>query len=292
MYKLSMYAYVAAFLAFGLAALLYLWYAVGSVKLRALQYSTPLGKGGARTVMTRGEPPRVAPYATLFAVNGTVFLGLSLLLRSIAAGRGPFSNMYEFTVAFAFGTAVVYLLMERHYQIRNLSTVILPIILALLAYSATVPSEIRPLIPALQNNLLLTIHVAVAIFAYGGFATAFGVAVLYFVQRKWAFSLLPRADVLDDIGYRSVVVGFPMMALVIILGAWWADIAWGSYWSWDPKETASLVTWLIYGAYLHTRTLKHWQGTRSAAFLVLGFAAVLMTYFGNYVFGGLHSYAI
>lgn len=291
MYKLSMYAYVAAFIAFGLAALCYLWYAFGNLRVRSLQYATPLGKGGARTVVTRTEAPRVGPYATLFAVNGAIFLGVSLLLRTLAAGRGPFANMYEFTVAFAFGTAAVYLYMERHYQVRNLGTVVIPIILGLLAYSSTVPSEVKPLVPALQNNLLLTIHVAVAIFAYGGFATAFGAAVLYFVQRRANFSFLPRAEVLDDVGYRSVVIGFPMMTLVNILGAWWADVAWGSYWSWDPKETASLVTWLIYGAYLHTRTLKSWQGSRSALILLLGFGATLFTYFGNYFLGGLHSYA-
>ena len=291
MYKLSLYAYVAAFMAFGLAALCYVWYAVGSYRLRTFQYATPLGKGGTGAVVTRGEAPRVGPYATLFAVNGAVFLGVSLLMRSFAAGRGPFSNMYEFTVAFAFGTALVYLYMEWRYAVRNLGTVVIPIILALLAYSATVPADIRPLVPALQNNLLLTIHVAVAIIGYGAFAAGFGAAVLYFVQRRFALTWLPEAALLDEIGYRSIVIGFPMMTLTIILGAWWADVAWGTYWSWDPKETASLVTWLIYGAYLHTHTLRGWQGTRSALVLLLGFAAVLFTYYGNYFFGGLHSYA-
>ena len=91
--------------------------------------------------------------------------------------------------------------------------------------------------------------------------------------------------------YRSVVAGFPMMALVIILGAVWADIAWGRYWGWDPKETASLVTWLLYGGYLHARVLRGWRGRRSAILLVIGFAGVMFTYFGNYFLGGLHSYA-
>jgi cytochrome c-type biogenesis protein CcsB len=97
--------------------------------------------------------------------------------------------------------------------------------------------------------------------------------------------------VLDEIAYRAVMVGFPMMALVLILGALWAQIAWGSYWSWDPKETASLVTWLIYGGYLHARVVRGWRGQRSALLLILGFGATLFTYFGNYFFGGLHSYA-
>ena len=88
------------------------------------------------------------------------------------------------------------------------------------------------------------------------------------------------------------MVGFPMMALVIILGALWADIAWGTYWSWDPKETASLVTWLIYGGYLHARVMRGWRGERSAALLILGFGATLFTYYGNLFFGGLHSYGV
>ncbi|MBI2862682.1 MAG: cytochrome c biogenesis protein CcsA, partial [Chloroflexi bacterium] len=161
----------------------------------------------------------------------------------------------------------------------------------MLMYAATISSRIDPLVPALQNNLLLSLHVAVAILAYGTFAVAFAAAVLYLVQRQGGADWLPEAPILDDIGYRAVVLGFPLMALVIILGGLWADTAWGRYWGWDPKETASLVTWLIYGGYLHARTLRGWKGTRSALLLILGFAAVLFTYFGNLFFSGLHSYS-
>ena len=115
--------------------------------------------------------------------------------------------------------------------------------------------------------------------------------MLYLVQRRDSIRWLPRKSVLDEIGYKSVIVGFPMLALAIILGALWAEIAWGTYWSWDPKETASLVTWLIYGGYLHARVLRGWRGERSAMLLIIGFAATLFTYYGNLFFGGLHSYA-
>ncbi|MDP3063413.1 MAG: cytochrome c biogenesis protein CcsA, partial [Chloroflexota bacterium] len=147
-----------------------------------------------------------------------------------------------------------------------------------------------PLVPALQQSLLLTVHVATAMIAYGAFAVGFASAVLYMVQRNGGVPWLPSAAVLDDIGYRTVIIGFPFMTLMTVLGALWADIAWGRYWGWDPKETASLVTWFIYGGYLHARTLRGWRGTRSAAMLILGFAAVLFTYLGNYFLGGLHSY--
>ncbi|MFN8526063.1 MAG: c-type cytochrome biogenesis protein CcsB [Chloroflexota bacterium] len=233
----------------------------------------------------------VGRYATVTAWGGIVFLGASLALRSIVAGRGPFSNMYEFSTAFALGISVAYVTVERHYQTRTIGPVVLPIALGLLAYASTLPSTIEPLVPALQNNLLLTVHVIVAIVAYGILSVGFGAAVLYLVQHRAHLAWLPAANVLDDVGYRSVTVGFPAMALVLILGAVWANVAWGRYWGWDPKETASLITWLIYGGYLHARAVRGWRGERSALLLLVGFAAVLFTYFGNLYFGGLHSYA-
>jgi hypothetical protein len=113
---------------------------------------------------------------------------------------------------------------------------------------------------------------------------------MYLVQPDGGRWGLPKPSVLDEIGYRAIVVGFPFLTLVIVLGAVWADVAWGRYWSWDPKETASLVTWLIYGAYLHARVVRGWRGQRAAVLLLVGFAATLFTYFGNLFFGGLHGY--
>jgi cytochrome c-type biogenesis protein CcsB len=150
--------------------------------------------------------------------------------------------------------------------------------------------EVDALIPALQNPPMITLHVSLAILAYATFAVAFAAAVLFLLASRRRIDWLPSPDLLDDLGYRAVTVGFPAMALVLILGAVWAHQAWGSYWSWDPKETSALFTWLIYGVYLHTRSLRGWRGNRSAIILLVGFAAVAFTYFGNYVFGGLHAY--
>ena len=180
---------------------------------------------------------------------------------------------------------------ERRYNQRMLSLIAFPVALAMMLYAATIPADIEPLVPALQNNLLLTVHVAVAIVAYGSFAIAFAAALLYLIQPEGGRWGLPKPQILDEIGYRAVIVGFPFLTLTIVLGAVWADTAWGTYWSWDPKETASLVTWLIYGAFLHARVMRGWRGNRAAWLLVLGFAATLFTYFGNLFFGGLHSYA-
>jgi len=287
MYDLSQYAFVATVAAMSIAILLYLVNALGTRSLRVMS----LADGGTvPESMTEGLSVGAGRYGTILTVNAFAFLTASLVFRWIAAGHGPFSNMYEFSLAFAWGALALYLYFELRYRLRTLALLVLPIAMGMLVYATTLPSDITPLVPALQNNLLLTVHVAVAIIAYGAFALAFGAATLFLIQRRDSIRWLPRSTVLDEMGYKAVMVGFPMMALVIILGALWADIAWGTYWSWDPKETASLVTWLIYGGYLHARVLRGWRGQRSAMLLILGFAATLFTYYGNLFFGGLHSY--
>ncbi|HEU0237199.1 MAG TPA: c-type cytochrome biogenesis protein CcsB [Candidatus Limnocylindrales bacterium] len=291
MYKLSEYAFVAGGLSAILALITSVAYAASGLRAARLQTS-PAAMTGRTIGFSAG--PRTASiglYATLLAWLAAAALTASLVFRTFATGHGPFANMYEFSVAFAWGILVAYLWFERRYHQRLLALVALPVAIALMAYATTIPSTIEPLVPALQNNLLLTVHVAVAIVAYGSFTVAFAAAILYLVQPEGGRWGLPKPGVLDEIGYRSIVVGFPFLTLTIVLGAVWADIAWGRYWSWDPKETASFVTWLIYGAYLHARVVRGWRGTWAAALLLLGFAATLFTYFGNLFFGGLHSYA-
>ena len=210
--------------------------------------------------------------------------------------------MYEFTIAFAAGITAFYAVFERFYEddarersARVLGAFAMPVVFTMLGLTAAFfPSDVRPLVPALQNTDLLAIHVAAMILAYGALSVSFGAAVLYLAQggKLNRFPRLPNAETLDDIAYRSVMLGFPMLALGIALGAYWANSAWGRYWGWDPKETSALVTWLIYGIYLHMRGLRNWSGTRSAVVLVAGFGAVMFTYFAvNLWVSGLHSYA-
>ncbi len=296
MFKMSEYSFVAGLLSVALALACY---AVAFATVRIGQRRTMLapvtgpggGTGPTVTVVTRGPSGTLGTYGTLVAWLAFAFLTASLFFRTVATGHGPFANMYEFSVAFAWGVVAMYLYFERRYHQRILGLVALPVAIALLLYATTIPSTAEPLVPALQNNLLLTVHVAVAIVAYGTFSVAFAAAVLFLIQPARGRRGLPRPELLDEISYKAVVIGFPFLTLTIVLGAVWADVAWGSYWSWDPKETASLVTWLIYGAYLHARVVRGWRGSRAAWLLVLGFAATLFTYFGNLFFGGLHSYA-
>lgn len=210
--------------------------------------------------------------------------------RAIRIGHGPFTSMYEFTIAFVWGILLMSLIFSRKYKniVINLAGFIVGA--CLMAYAGTLSAETSPLVPALQNSILLSAHVFSAVIAYGSFTIGFIASVLFLIQKEDRFSALPAAAKLEDISYHSVVIGFPFLTLVIVLGAIWADIAWGSFWSWDPKETASLVTWLLYAGYLHTRLNKKWKGNKSAILLVVGFVAVIFTFFGNYFFNGLHSY--
>jgi cytochrome c-type biogenesis protein CcsB len=296
-FKMSEYSFVAGLLAVGLA---FLCYALAMVMARTARpaASTMVAAGAGTGTVTMAAPTRsnggaaaLATYGTLIAWLALLFVTASLAFRTIAVGHGPFANMYEFSIAFAWGILAAYLIVERKYHLRTIGLIALPAALLLLLYATTIPATADPLVPALQNNLLLTVHVAVAIVAYGSFTVAFGAALLYLIQPAGGRRGLPRLEVLDEISYRAVVIGFPFLTLVLVLGALWAEVAWGRYWGWDPKETASLVTWLIYGAYLHARVVRGWHGRRSAWLLMIGFAATLFTYFGNLFFGGLHSYS-
>jgi cytochrome c-type biogenesis protein CcsB len=215
-----------------------------------------------------------------------------LLLRGIVVGRGPWGNMFEFTVAFSFSMLAGYSLLARRYAIRSIGFIPTGVALALLLYASSLPSEIEPLVPALQNAPLLTIHVGMAVISYGIFATSFAAGVAYLVQGpRDRFAWLPSHKVLDEVAYRAVIIGFPIFATMIILGSWWASIAWSRYWGWDPKETAALVTWLTYAVYLHARNQRSWAGRPAALLLVVGFAMVLITYSGSLWFSGLHAYS-
>ena len=232
---------------------------------------------------------RAASWLTWAAIAA---LGASLLLRGIVVGRGPWGNMFEFTVAFSFSMLAGNALLARRYAIRSIGFIPTGVALALLLYASSLPSEIAPLVPALQNAPLLTIHVGMAVISYGIFATSFAAGIGYLIQGQGdRFAWLPSHKVLDEVAYRAVIIGFPIFATMIILGSWWASIAWSRYWGWDPKETAALVTWLIYAVYLHARNQRSWAGRPAALLLVIGFGMVLVTYSGSLWFSGLHAYS-
>ena len=300
MLKLSQYSLMASLMLVVLALVCYILTLVLARSVRQSPVMAHAGghAGGGRVAtdvitvppQATAPPHALAQYGTHFTRLALVFLTACLVFRTIAVGHGPFSNQYEFSVAFGWGMILAYVYFEHRYHVRTIGLVILPITAGLLLYAMSVGATANPLIPALQNSVLLSIHVAVAIFAYGALAVSFAAGVLYLIQPEQGRRGLPKPSLLDEIGYRAVIIAFPFLTLTSVLGAVWAQIAWGRYWSWDPKETAALLTWLVYGAYLHARVARGWVGRRAAWLLVAGFASVLLCFFGNLFFGGLHSY--
>jgi cytochrome c-type biogenesis protein CcsB len=239
-----------------------------------------------------GDRSALSAIAWGLAAAAVAALGAALVVRGLVVGRGPWGNLYEFTAAFAFGIGLGYVVLARRYPIRAIGAIPLGIALALAIYAFSLPSQVEQLVPALQNPPLLTIHVGFAMIAYGIFAMSFAAGVGYLVQgREDRFAWLPSHRTLDEVAYRAVVVGFPIFATMIVLGSWWASIAWSRWWGWDPKETAALVTWLVYAVYLHARNQRGWSGRPAALILVVGFLMVLVTYSGNLWFSGLHAYS-
>jgi ABC-type transport system involved in cytochrome c biogenesis permease subunit len=243
--------------------------------------------------------PKVAPAAKKSTMDAAVFahgfaaiafilVSAYIVIRWILAGHGPFSNMHEFAISFVWGILLTFLVVMWRFKTRILAVLVLPVVAALLIFAIQVGTEITPLVPALQNSLMLTLHVGFAAISYGAACVSFGAAIVYLLYPRLRLKV-PR-DRFDEIGYKGAVVAFPLMTVMIILGAIWAKTAWGRYWGWDPKETAALVTWLVYAGFLHARIVAGWRGTRAAVMLILGFAAVMFAYFGNYFLGGLHAY--
>ena len=210
MAKMSEYAFVAAMLSTGLATLAYLLYAVSGLRAARLQTAGMTVPGGAMGFISGPRTAALGRYATMLGWLAVVALLASMAFRTVATGHGPFANMYEFSMAFAFGILATYMWFERRYHQRILALVALPVALAMMGYAATIPADIEPLVPALQNNLLLTVHVAVAIVAYGSFSIAFAASLLYLIQPEGGRWGLPKPQILDEIGYRAVVVGFPV----------------------------------------------------------------------------------
>lgn len=234
--------------------------------------------------------PILKPTLTIMLAAWAI-LTVSLLIRSILSGHVPFTDMYGFAASFCWGILATGCLFQWRLKSEVFGAGAVVIAFALLIYAFSLPSQHEPLPVILQQTWLLPLHVSCAIMAYGMFALGFVSAVLYLVKDRYNPAFIPVSGMLDRAGYLAVLTGFPLMTLVIILGSIWAKIAWGTYWNWDPKETASLVTWIIYACYLFSRIFLHWTGRRSALLLIIGFAAVLITFFGNLFFGGLHSYA-
>ena len=239
---------------------------------------------------------KAASVSYIIMAAGFVLHTAALVIRGIGAGRLPMTNRYEFATCFAWGLALVCLIFMRKYSVDVLGAFAAPVIFLVIGYAAMQSKDVHELMPSLRSNWL-GFHVSTAIISYGAFGISFALALMFLLRDRISEGSffdrhIPSKEKLDLIGYRAVALGILFLTFCIISGAIWAEQAWGSYWSWDPKETWSLITWLIYSVYLHQRIRKGWKGKSAAIFAAVGFICVLFTYVGvNTFLPGVHSYA-
>ena len=265
----------------------------------ALGVASVLGDAlGLRTALAEGpRTGRATELATVSQVGmwlAFALLALGLILRAVAVGHAPWSNLHEVTHGVATVLLGSYLVAERRLAVRRLGPLVAMLSAVLLVVALQLPAAVVPLAPALQAPLLLTVHVGAAIAAYAVSGLAFAAAIGELAQRAWHDHLpfLPDGRVCRLLAHRAVLVAFPVLTAAIVLGSVWANLAWRSYWNNDPKELAAAATWLVYAAYLHVAGRSDRLGRAAPWLLVAGFGAVLFTFLGaSLLFPGQHSYS-
>lgn len=221
---------------------------------------------------------------------GFLLHSIMILLRWHAAGRPPFASMYEALVLFSWAIIAVYFVFELVYRAKILYIPALILALSMLTGAFFGDSAMKPLVPALQSPWI-SIHVVTYFIGYGALSVAFMLGILYLVFRKRHRAGTEQMRYIDTLMYRLIIFGFPFLTIGMTTGSAWADVAWGTYWGWDPKETCSLITWLVYVVYLHMRILRGWKDTKAAWLCIIGFLVTLFTFIGvNFILPGLHSY--
>ncbi len=233
-------------------------------------------------------------------ITGTGFLfhSAQIIYRYIEVGQLPITGMHQAISFFAWCIVFIFFFLKYKYKIGILASFILPLVFILMLSSSVFPREIYPLTPKLQSHWLV-MHVVLAFIGNAAFAVACGIGFMYLLQEYYIkskhigglFQRLPNLQVLDEINYKLIIIGFPLFTLAIMTGALWAQSAWGRFWGWDPKETWSLITWLVYAFILHSRLIAGWQGKRAAVLSIVGFLSVLITFFGvNLLLTSIHTF--
>ena len=262
-------------------------------------------------------------------LSSNIFITIILTWRLIESGYFPLSNLYESLLFFTWGITFIALLLEYLTSLNLLGAIITPLSMFIVGFATlSLPDGMQkaaPLVPALKSNWLM-MHVSIMMFSYSTLIIGSLLSIVFLILTRGRQVNLKGSSVgniniqdtgmsqiselqsqdsydgvlkkklnllesLDNLSYRIIGLGFPLLTIGIIAGAVWANEAWGSYWSWDPKETWALITWLVFAAYLHTRITKSWQGKGPAVLASLGFIVVWICYLGvNFLGKGLHSY--
>lgn len=279
--------------------------------------ATTLESGGIGVITTtrnRGPAPwaeRIGRAGVVVTVVAAAANVLSVVLRGVATSRLPLANMYEFTSVICAAAVICWLVVLAKTGARTLGAIVLlPVVILAAVAGSVLYTPAGPVVPAL-NSYWKWIHVSTISLSSSILLVAGAASVLYLIrgrlERRHAalgedgevsvasgglLARLPSLEVLDRIAYRTAIVAFPVYTFAVIAGALWAEVAWGRYWGWDPKETVAFVTWVAYAAYLHARATAGWRGRRSAWISVIGFATIIFNlFFINMVVSGLHSYA-
>ena len=248
-----------------------------------------------------------------FIIQTAAFVIRWIYAYKIGIDTPPLVDLYDSMVFFAYVLIFGFILIRIFYDFDALGfiiTLVASLALAFASFSPIAPSTVEPTIPALQSYWLIY-HIMTLFVSYGAFGASFGLGILYLIKIKsddkhknsagnggnnkkhgGFLSLLPPANIIEESIYKVVVFGLVFLTAGIVIGAAWADSAWGGYWSWDPKETWSLITWLTYILFIHARFTKGWSGKKMAWIAVIGFAVVIFCYLGvDLIIPGLHSYA-
>lgn len=241
------------------------------------------------------NPRTIRFYATGIFGTALILNGIMVISRWIQSGHAPFANLYESLVFYSLCIAAVYIGLEAAYRFRVVGALASVMALLVLAYASMQDETIRPLMPALQSNWL-TVHVITYFIGYAAFGISFITSIVYLIVRPFSKDTAKKTETendemtprkFDKLGYQLVALGFPFLTLGMITGAVWAKKAWGDYWSWDPKETWSLITWLVYLAYLHLPLVLPKMNLKKTKIpviqsvcLLIAFSIVAFTYLG------------
>ena len=235
----------------------------------------------------------------VIAAIGFLFHTINIIIRYIEGSHIPITNLHEASSFFVWCIVILFFIIETRYKIDLMGAFIMPIVLIFMLSSSMFRREITVSLDPVLKSYWFGIHTTLAFLGDAAFAMACGIGVMYLIQERYLkskhlsrlFQRLPSLQVLDEINYRLITIGFPLLTLAIITGVIWANTAWGTYWRWDPKEVWSLITWIIYALVLHLRLTIGWRGKKAAILSIAGFLVVIFTFFGvNLLLKGLHAF--
>lgn len=268
-----------------LAQVVLYWITIGFFVIATVMYSFSL----------KFEPKhRFIKSGRLASAVGLVPLTLAIALRWYQTGHGPYSKIYEVSASYAWSLVIIFLFVSWRYKIiEQIGAVVLPVSFLLLGFGVMGSKEITT-IPDTFKTYWLWVHIGFAKLAYGSALIGTGLAAAYLLKEKKSLvwlEKLPDLVRLDELSYKFLAVSFLFNTVMIAAGSIWAKNAWGSYWSWDPIETWSLIAWLVYAAYLHVRRTMGWRGSRASWLAVAAMIFLLFAIFGAaYVYPTVHEY--